>query len=613
MKRLPLIGIVFFFFTTLLPYHLYGSSQLFYFLQHFHQLDPNFLNRDWFVAQTANLNPFFAFSIALLHHLGNFPLSLFIIHKIQFLFLILGIFQLTRLFSKDPRTAFLVFSLLLFYFGEGLGQTTLYSSLVQANDLSMLFYLFSLIALFQEKIFISWVFLGFCGLLHAQLGVEGALLFFIFWVCRGRGWSLGQMSLGFGVFLILFAPNLVPLIRDYSPSDLVNSPELSKVLFNFRGPHHYRPSVFELSHSFRVLFPLTFVFFQGKLSPEEKNVFGHARLFIGILLFFCFLAALSIEWFYFPFIVSLRFFRLSPFLLLVGLIFLASRLVEEADKKNTTGIFLTMVTLGILFLEKDSRLFVPLSLFLVLAWSIKNKIESQAGRIQKILFGIICLAIPAFLYLAVDRVQELIFNAFLGSVVFLFLTIPWHHAVTQAVLGTFLLGIPALAFHFIHPERIAFHPPQVAPSPLLYQEEPALETALEWIRNHTEKDALLFTPPYQDGIRFFAERAIIVDFHAGPYRTRDLAEWKKRLETLTQTFGLEKWIPTKDDTHPQREFLRRGYLNLKAEEVEKIARLYQADYFMTESIYADKDALARKGHPLVFENSSYLIFRLKGS
>lgn len=604
-------GTVLLFFLTLLPYHLYTSGQLHYFLYAFHQLQPEILSRDWLVTQTANPHPFFAHGIALLSSLGNLPFALFAVHAAQFLFLVIGIFSLTRIFSKDLRTPIVVFCLLLFYFSDGIGQSTLYSSIVQPEDLAKLFYLFSLTALFEEKITRTWIFLGLTALFDVLSGLEGLLLFVVFWLFRGRNWDRKQMAVGFLLFLAISAPNLIPILRNFSPLEPLGSGEVQKILFNFRGPHHYRIFTFEVAHIFRTLFPAVFFLLNAKSLIQNRQG-SQARFYVITLLSFCALAVVSIEIFYSPRITSLRLFRLSPFLLLLGLVFLSRALLQELDRKEGLGILLTGMTLAILFLEKDSRLFVPLSVFLLAVWSFRRQISWKSlSLFQKIIFAAFLVSVPTSLYLARGKIAELILDFSLGAGFTAFLVIGPKWKRVQSFLPVVLMGGPALCFHIFFPERVSFHPIEIEPPPPMVQRAPKFYEALQWIRMHTPPDALLLTPPYEGGVRFFSKRSIIVDFHANPYETKEVKEWKARLETVTQTHDLEKWIPKTGNTLPQLEFLRKAYLSLSASQVEEIAGHYGADYFLMESSYAGKGPLVERGHRLVFENSSYLLFEIE--
>ena len=119
--------------------------------------------------------------MAILKTRADFSLSLFFLHALELFFFTVGISKLVKLFSTDFRTRVLVFALLLFYFAEGLGQSDLYSSIVRATEFGALFYLFSLVEMFQEKFIPMWIFLGLSTLFHIQTGTEGFLILMILW------------------------------------------------------------------------------------------------------------------------------------------------------------------------------------------------------------------------------------------------------------------------------------------------------------------------------------------------------------------------------------------------------------------------------------------------
>ena len=653
---LPAIALVFYLFLT--PYYLYHSGQLHYFLYAFHQADPAFLARDWLVTQTANPHPFFASFIAVLKSSGNLPWTLFLIHVLQYFLMLAGIVNLARAISRNPRVPILVLVLFLFYFSDGLGQETLYSAMVQPADIGKLFYLFSLAALFRRQILRMWVFLGLTGLFDFLSGVEGFLILLTMSVIARRPsgrrsnlkhgiaspatelWrarnDVFRMAAGFFLFLICFSPSLVSLLKHFSFSGTFGDREIWKVLFNFRGPHHYRIPTFEAAHIFRVLFPLFFLF-APETSIEKMEKLGKARFYAAILLFFCLLAVASIEWVCFPALTQLRFLRLSPFLAVLGLILLSIRIIQAAghwgqaslpaqkpEKSNPAPLCWAGTTLAVLFLERDSRLFIPLSLFLIFMWNVfpchsdepMSKRDYFArrpfdGGLAMTVWTALLFLVPAGLYLARGRGGEFALDFFLGFSLLFLLKIKTERQEIRVFQMVFCFFLPAFFLRAAFPARVPVHALEIAPEPPLLRENPLYKETLDWVRARTAKDALLLSPPYLDGVRFFGERAIVVDFHANPYGLAEVREWKERLETVTQTHSLETWDPHGGNTEPQREALRKGYLGLSAEKVEEIAARYGADYFLTESEYAGTEALLERGYKLVFKNSAYFIFELQ--
>ena len=616
----PLLITVALFFLLLVPYELYSSVQLSYFLHPFHQVDPHFLSRDWFVTQTVPPHPFFGSLVAFFQAHGILPQAFFMLYVGQWLLLLWGIFRLSRLFSEDFRLPILVSWLLLFYFSDGLGQSTLFSSIVQPTDLAVPFYLLSVVYLFEEKIIRAWIFLGLSGLFHIHLGLDGLLVLLLFYLLSGRPWQLKQMALGFLLFLIFFSPNLLPLMKNFRLLDSSGDSEVLKVFFNFRSPHHYRASTFEWAHVFRVIFP---VFFMGLIKNKDgrPKPFFAARLFVLIVTGLCVVATISTELFYWPSVAKLFLFRLSPFLLLAGLVFLSMALLEEVDSKNLGGILWAGLAFTLFYLEKDSRLFIPLGIYLIgirvcaaiagtrYALPLQPNLKKFTG------FTLFLPLIVAFL--ATHRSLDLVLNGSLASFAALLLKVNPKRLVVGArhavpLLWVFLfIGIPASVFHFIQPQRLSFHPLRITPPSSVSKESPAFYQTLLWIRDHTPQEAVLLSPPYLDGARFFAQRAIVADFQVHPFTIRELAEWKTRLERITGGWALEKWNPVAQNTNPQQEFLRKGYLHLEPEAIEEISNQYDVDYFVTESNFSAKEDLIRREHPLIFSNDSFLVFQMK--
>lgn len=606
---LILIGIAFLFFLFLTPYYLYDGVQIAYFLHPFHMAQADFLCRDWYVTQTAAPHPFFGAVISLFHSLNALPQSLFLIHISQYLLLVIAVLYLVKTFSNDTRVFLLACFFLLFYFSDGLGQSSLLTSVVQATDIASIIYLFSFTSLLRGKILNSFIFLGLSGLFHVHFAIDGLLLMLIFVLLRRKTLNLKETAFGFIFFLILSGCNLIPVFQDFSFREPVDSPEIFKVFFNFRSPHHYRPSTFELAHVFRALFPLFFLF-RAKDKVLSEKPFANLQACTMISLSFCFLAVLSTEFFYCPFIARLFFFRLSPCLLLIGLVFLAIHLVGQLDKKNFRGVFLVFLTFVIILLEKDSRLFILLSLPLSLSWALQLSTNPRnESRKTAAVSGL--FAVTIVLFLLSHRASDLLLNTGMSLLLLILLNRKAERLPSQIILSLLIFGIPALGYHFLYPERVRFYFHGAPFSADLSGIEPAQLQALQWIRSNTEKNAVLLTPPDAGGIRFFAERAIVVDFHANPYSAGELGEWKKRLESVTQTSGLENWPPNDNSPDGQQRFLRQRYLKLKASDVEKIGRKFGADYFFTETAFSQKEALVALGCPVVFENPRYLVFKLK--
>ncbi|GEM_PF-2104224 len=603
------LAVALFFFLTLIPYCLFESVQLVYLLHAFHKVRPDLWSRDWYITQTQDPHPFFSSVVALFYSLQVLPQAFFWIHVIQFALLALGIFRLCRLLTADPRIPFLVSLFLLLYFPDGLGQSTLYSSIVQPTELAVPFYLLSVCSMFEGKPAAAFALLGLSGLFHVHFATNGLIVltaFYAFQKYTSRRTLLGGLAL----FVLLASPNLIPILKNFSFAEPLQSPGIFKIFLNFRSPHHYRPSTFELSHAFRTLFPVFFLLIADRWL-EKKTSLLSARVFTAAVLILCATAVAFTEGFLVPFIARFFFFRLSPFVLLIGLVSLASVLTRDLYLKRTGAGFMCVTTLVILFLERDSRLFIPLSLLLIIIWVWRAKMFAHPPQsVTELLMPATAFSMTAVLFVLDKRTLEFLILASLASVLILILKMDWRNTPGRVAACTLILALPTTVLHWAYPKRLHFHPIEIQPAPRFLQENKPLAGAMSWMRNHTDKNALLLSPPYQNGIRFFTERSIVADFQAHGYRASEFTAWKDRLETMTRTRGLEDMLGNLEHRESQSSFLRKKYLGLKTNDVEKIAQGYGADYFMTESSYPERKLLEQRGHTLAFQNSSYLIFRL---
>jgi len=602
------------FFLCLIPYHFLSSVQLAYFPHALHQAFPDYLNRDWLITQSTTPHPFFTSLVSIFYRHEILPAALYTLYVLQIFLLIIALTFLTRSFTKDNRPLLLVLLLLLYYFCDGLGQSTLFSSIVQPTDMAVPFYLFSIGYLIRGRLAPSCFFLGLSGLFHIHFATNGLIVLILYGLCDGfRKWRLWEITSGLALFLILISPNIIPIIRHFDFNEPAMKPEIFRIFFDFRSPHHYRPSTFELSHVVRVLFPL---FFLTVPLPIQRGEAGRrVSVYTGIVVTLCLIAALSTEVFYFPTIARLFLFRLSPFLLVIGLTFLASAICDQMDRKNLAGFFLVTLTFACLFLEKDSRLFIPLSAYLILLWTLWPRVERLFHRpfALKLSLGLILL-MPCFLaFISRNRTLECLLNLSLGAILYVLLQWPIKRWIPVFLWTVLILGIPSIALPKGHTFHLPLHHFNPNSSPLAFERDPPLAETLRWIQANTEKDVIFLTPPYLAGLRLLARRAIVVDWHAHPFDARGLKEWKERLETVSQTKSLENWRQWRERGISQAEFLRQGYLTLTVDQILSMAARYDATYFLTEAVHPVRDFLIAGGHTLVFENSSYLLFQIQPS
>jgi hypothetical protein len=131
-------------------------------------------------------------------------------------------------------------------------------------------------------------------------------------------------------------------------------------------------------------------------------------------------------------------------------------------------------------------------------------------------------------------------------------------------------------------------------SSLLAGPPPEERGLFAFMRERTPKGALFLTPPDDDSLRFFGERAIVVDWKGNPALPREVLTWYRRLEDVTGRRGMTQAAELD------------GYDELDAERLEALRARYGFDY-----------AVVRRGHegafvvyPHAFENARYVVLKV---
>jgi len=116
----------------------------------------------------------------------------------------------------------------------------------------------------------------------------------------------------------------------------------------------------------------------------------------------------------------------------------------------------------------------------------------------------------------------------------------------------------------------------------------------EFMRERTPKQALFLTPPDDDSLRFFGERAIVVDWKGNPAVPAEVLAWYRRIEDVTGRHGMT------------REEELRGYDALDEQRLEALRVRYGFDY-----------AVVRRGreralgdYPRAFEDPNYVVLEV---
>lgn len=122
---------------------------------------------------------------------------------------------------------------------------------------------------------------------------------------------------------------------------------------------------------------------------------------------------------------------------------------------------------------------------------------------------------------------------------------------------------------------------------------PAIERLGVWVRENTSPDALFVVPPgrQQWGFRLFSRRAQVFDVKSIPYAPAGMEEWWTRSLHHRGIFdpgdpaNAEALELAWNDLNAQKIGL--DYEALSAEQLFRLADLYDADYVITTATYED--------------------------
>ncbi len=134
------------------------------------------------------------------------------------------------------------------------------------------------------------------------------------------------------------------------------------------------------------------------------------------------------------------------------------------------------------------------------------------------------------------------------------------------ILG--VLALVSLAIGAWQPDRIAS-----TIYPLSRSSAPAYEMT-SWIQAHTPGEAVFAVPPSRSDFRSHAQRGIVVNHKAFPYRDEDMVIWFERLLTLAPVP-----LPARSDPYLQAR-LDSAFLSLSPETLYNLAQVYPFDYVL---------------------------------
>jgi hypothetical protein len=134
----------------------------------------------------------------------------------------------------------------------------------------------------------------------------------------------------------------------------------------------------------------------------------------------------------------------------------------------------------------------------------------------------------------------------------------------------------------------------------------------DWLAANSPREAVISVPPSYSGMRYRAQRAIVVNFKAYPFTAEGTSEWFERLAAWAPglwSASVELNAPSGATTTAAAAStlaqMDRGYESLTASRLATLSEAYQADWIVRKTRLLDADSL----FSLVAEPASHFVYR----
>lgn len=526
----------------------YGvGNQVTYLIPALRRLDPELFSRDWFATQTTQYHPVFTELGAALLSLDRRGGAVALALTLTVTCAMLCLFGLARRLV-GARAGFAVFCVLVaLTFAtqtRGPALTYVFGRELQPSSLSSGFLMGAVLTFCTGRFLASSVLLGLGGLFHLNFLLLGGATFALAHVLLGRerlavrlASQLGVPALCAGLFLPMFVKAGAP-----GPNAALGR----HIYLAIRAPHHFllgprlaefAPLCAWLAVSAAALIPLL-----RAPGREPWLRLGACAAAMSAVVLTGALAALASER-----AAPLFAWRLAPHAeLLLALASIAAGVRVLLDPSLAR------------YFGRRARAALALGFVLVLGTYLARHDLVPAQVVVLAGLG------GAAAWRLLPRFRE------------------GKHALVGGAALALLLGFAAGPL-----TRIGLHSSLFAP--------PSPTRALQaFMRERTPKQSLFLTPPDEDSLRFFGERAIVVDWKGAPAVPGEVLEWYRRVEDVTGRQGFAD------------ESALRGYDELDSGRLEALHARYGFDYAVLRRGRADRF----RPYTRVFEDARYVVVEL---
>lgn len=451
-------------------------------------LRPELWARD-FVINTPQVHPFYARLGALLLHLDP---SGWLIALSNVVAVCAGMWCVYRLLvatiERPDRDAFVAFAFVLMLAASSrtgsIGGSYVFSDTFQPSTLGSLALLAACHAFIRGSALRSGVWLALAGAVHLNYLVLALPVFGLAWLLSWHARTAASLFVMLLPALLVLAA-FVPLLLASGGGPPAVTDEARRILQDVRNPHHYRVAAFASSFlpwaGFQLLGAAALWSRAASSQPACRRLLGLLCGFTSLIVPAALLSSVVLI----RSVDSLFAWRVAPHANLLAQVAIGGAIAHAFSSP----------TFSIAQLGKAERLLGAGGLAALLLAALSGTLLPSS------------LLTLAFVALALSKPL-------------------WQSAATMLRLELLTAGVAACV---IAPSLLRLD----AESDLLGGRDRDLEALCGWVKANTPIDALLLTPPDEEGMRLACQRAIVVDWKLTPVVPADVLRWAKRMEDVT--------------------------------------------------------------------------------
>lgn len=321
-------------------------------------LQPDLYPKDFYVQAASDIFTIRYYYVHLLGLLGKFIPVEVLCFGLNMLCLAAAVWawvKLSRYFGAGRIGGFLApFFVFFLFYGWTVGGNAVQYPLLISSTFAKALAPWALYAAVQSRWVLAGVLLGLAGLFQVLVGLQLALVIGALLLLSGQWKAFGQFSVSFAVFI---APMLLPIlyrqffVDSHVGGGNVNSELYYEILFKWRNPHHYLPSLFSFGSYVKLAILLTAGIFCARVI-SRKDDFRKLAAFGGMVIIGLIVYTVFLEWLGIDAIGKLQFFKttiwLQAFSAMAISIWIEQMLRKYVNVRAIQGIALLLPVLWIL-------------------------------------------------------------------------------------------------------------------------------------------------------------------------------------------------------------------------------------------------------------------------